>query len=200
MPLAVRASLIAALLLLVSFVRSFWWADFVGWRTSLAEPSPSAGWSAKYRRVGVARGLVLCGNESFATRWQFCSHAFPIQRVRYPSFEYECASPGAEIFWTLLAPSWNETTLGFGRHLPPRDYQLTNRTMGTWIPAVSIPLWPPILLTAVPWLRWSWQRSRRHAQCHCLRCGYDLLASSNIRPEGGEPIRAISGADFLAQW
>ena len=49
----------------------------------------------------------------------------------------------------------------------------------SWYAIVIVPLWLPLLLTAIP-TAWLWHRDRRRIRpgC-CLRCGYDLTGNTS---------------------
>jgi hypothetical protein len=197
MPRSARLSLISTVVFFVVFVRSFWWADFLGRRTLPNVHGTAVSWDATYQRVGLCRGLVIWGTDTF-TGGHAC-FGRDGSLFSFPEFESEHAGPSS-LFWINLAPSWDDTVLGFSRHMTPHTYSETWQTHGYWQPAMAIPLWPLIIVSALPWLRWLHQRNRRLARGHCLRCGYDLLCCRERCSECGESIPLLTAAEFLAQW
>lgn len=68
---------------------------------------------------------------------------------------------------------------------------------GELMKIVSVPIWMPIaLLLILPLARGRalWRRRQRLRAGLCVACGYDLRATTNLCPECGKPVTAVSSA------
>jgi len=79
---------------------------------------------------------------------------------------------------------------GFGIDLPALKTYPLDANFPAWdITTLRIPLWLPLLLTAIP-TAWLWHRDQRRIRpgC-CLRCGYDLTGNtSGVCSECGDKV------------
>ncbi len=163
-----------SLLLLVAtvglWVRSYWVSDRLLWR--------AGGWASL--SVYPNRGsIAIMRAENTPDHFEFIQE--PAAEGRFP----RCAAR-IDLKWTML---------GIAYYADPDIHHGWILSEGQRpLPAVEVvmPIWPLVLLLAIfPSLRcYLWFKRRRPAPGHCLKCGYDLRASTERCPECGTPIPA----------
>jgi hypothetical protein len=135
---------------------------------------------------GLGLSLVILGAWTASSFW---------------CFGYELCGPG----WGYRL-SISDGHITCGRRLlvatavpfPPGWYIFHHRLNLKWsatfsfVPALqsmSLPLWMPLVLVAVPTAVLWWRDRRRVPPGHCQRCGYDLTGNtSGICPECGSSV------------
>lgn len=161
------AGTIGCALLLTVFITSGWWGVFSG--------------AHREFKVGSAR-LPFCT--------LMIDVAFGAVRLRWDSAEPIFGGSGDRD--QPLIPFW-----GAGRMSGP-DFSLAGlprfeRSSASSVRVLTIPLWLPFLLLALP-TAWLWRCAARPPPCHCRRCRYDLTGNTSGRcPECGAAAANAAG-------
>ena len=136
---------------------------------------------SRVRRIAKWTGLVVC---------VVIVAAWVVSLSRLIAYSFGFVAVGL-VFGGLSIQPMNSGFVGFfqGRYsanyvlLIPQRQELTAPVP---YPGVSIPLWIPFLLIAIPTVI-AWRRGRPPPHGHCKNCGYDLTGNVSGRcPECGE--------------
>jgi len=130
-----------------------------------------------YRGVGIIVGQVTL------TQWAGQQASFNQSLANTPSYQMR------QGYLIQQVPTAHMADFRYGFMLPKIRYYYLNGTYHSW--ELSLPLWLPLLLTAIP-TAWLWHRDRRLISCSpdhllCSGCGYDLTGNtSGVCSECGE--------------
>ncbi len=145
----------------------------------------------KQRGILKWAGLVVCGLVLLAwtgsTIWQF-GRLCEDSEWRIQDGCVAASWPR----WTGHAPQWRlRLTTGFvegrvGLELPA--FSRFDLSANTYSTTVTIPLWLPFLLVALPTAFMFYRDRKRIPPGHCSTCAYNLTGAAHERcPECGEP-------------
>ena len=175
---ATASSLALCVVVLAAWLRSYFVSDALhgGW---VDEPPTSAGYVQAYSNRGAIsiRRVDLTATGTLPPGYRVDDDVEVVPPRRWSR---DATHPWANHSW-LLAHDWAS-----------RKWTTTPRpkvTLVWWQRQATLPLWPAVLLAGVlPLVAWrGWRRVRqRRREGLCLRCGYDLRATSDRCPECGE--------------
>jgi hypothetical protein len=174
-------SLLLCLATVALWVRSYWFVDFVAWRSSSLQSGDVVyrHWVLSSCEGGAClygeRGIVESTFPQSSRQW----HRWPVERGTHAVGEYERATRYFDM------PT--------SAH--PLGFQVAARsTAGRWPRSfftIALPFWfLSMLLGALPALSLAskLRQSRRIRRGLCRSCGYDLRRSADRCPECGTPV------------
>ncbi len=155
---------------------------------------------SRLRRIAKWTGLVVCvvivGVWGVSLRWCMIRFGTYVRRAELRNGLVIAAWRTDSQLRQARATRWEVSVVSPSRARYGFIRPIAERVPSLKFSYVSLPLWLPLLVFAIP-TAILWHRDRRRSPPgHCQQCGYDLTGNeSGVCPECGVPCQAKAGGE-----